>query len=192
MECGLCFRSLKTDVMSRFSSKGLLVADRARRAGRPARKRKKVEAPENRPPGRGGARSPLPIIGRKMDYSGSVKARTEMNLGFRVAGKITERLVDVGQRVQASAMCSQSSMPSTTSSPCAALRPISHLPRSRSKSPVLPAAGLRRCAEKSISSQIAARIGRSLPTTRLASQQRIGLVGARPGPQPGRLYRAEV
>jgi RND family efflux transporter MFP subunit len=32
-------------------------------------------------------------------YSGSVKARTEMNLGFRVAGKITERSVDIGDRV---------------------------------------------------------------------------------------------
>ncbi|CAN7474416.1 efflux RND transporter periplasmic adaptor subunit [Neorhizobium tomejilense] len=38
--------------------------------------------------------------GRKLQYSGSVKARTEMNLGFRVAGKITERLVDVGERVR--------------------------------------------------------------------------------------------
>ncbi|MBP2557599.1 RND family efflux transporter MFP subunit [Neorhizobium galegae] len=38
--------------------------------------------------------------GRRLQYSGSVKARTEMNLGFRVAGKITERLVDVGQRVR--------------------------------------------------------------------------------------------
>ncbi|CAN7185253.1 efflux RND transporter periplasmic adaptor subunit [Rhizobium sp. LjRoot30] len=37
---------------------------------------------------------------RDLDYSGSVKARTEMNLGFRVAGKITERLVDVGDRVK--------------------------------------------------------------------------------------------
>ncbi|PDS78408.1 efflux RND transporter periplasmic adaptor subunit [Rhizobium sp. L18] len=36
---------------------------------------------------------------RKLDHSGSVKARTEMNLGFRVAGKITERLVDIGDRV---------------------------------------------------------------------------------------------
>ena len=38
--------------------------------------------------------------GRHMEYSGSVKARTEMNLGFRVSGKITERLVDVGERVK--------------------------------------------------------------------------------------------
>ncbi|MBY5770468.1 efflux RND transporter periplasmic adaptor subunit [Rhizobium laguerreae] len=37
---------------------------------------------------------------RKLDYSGSVKARTEMNLGFRVAGKITERLVDIGDKVK--------------------------------------------------------------------------------------------
>lgn len=37
---------------------------------------------------------------RELDYSGSVKARTEMNVGFRVAGKIIERLVDVGDRVK--------------------------------------------------------------------------------------------
>lgn len=37
---------------------------------------------------------------RKLDYSGSVKTRTEMNLGFRVAGKITERLVDIGDKVK--------------------------------------------------------------------------------------------
>ncbi|MCA0012328.1 efflux RND transporter periplasmic adaptor subunit [Mesorhizobium sp. B292B1B] len=36
---------------------------------------------------------------RQLDYSGSVRARTEMNLGFRVAGKVTERLVDIGQHV---------------------------------------------------------------------------------------------
>lgn len=36
---------------------------------------------------------------RELDYSGAVKARTEMNLGFRVAGKIVERLVDIGDRV---------------------------------------------------------------------------------------------
>ncbi|MBN9254427.1 MAG: efflux RND transporter periplasmic adaptor subunit [Mesorhizobium sp.] len=36
---------------------------------------------------------------RQLDYSGSVRSRTEMNLGFRVAGKITERLVNVGQHV---------------------------------------------------------------------------------------------
>lgn len=37
---------------------------------------------------------------RKLDYSGAVRARTEMNLGFRVAGKIIERKVDIGQRVK--------------------------------------------------------------------------------------------
>ncbi|MBY5867535.1 efflux RND transporter periplasmic adaptor subunit [Rhizobium leguminosarum] len=37
---------------------------------------------------------------RKLDYSGAVKARIEMNLGFRVAGKITERLVNIGDRVK--------------------------------------------------------------------------------------------
>lgn len=36
---------------------------------------------------------------RTLSYSGTVRARTEMNLGFRVNGKITERLVDIGQRV---------------------------------------------------------------------------------------------
>ncbi|KQY13845.1 efflux RND transporter periplasmic adaptor subunit [Rhizobium sp. Root482] len=38
---------------------------------------------------------------RELHYAGAVRARTEMNLGFRVAGKITERLVDIGQRVKA-------------------------------------------------------------------------------------------
>lgn len=38
---------------------------------------------------------------RQMNYSGVVRARTEMNLGFRVNGKITERLVNVGDRVTA-------------------------------------------------------------------------------------------
>jgi RND family efflux transporter MFP subunit len=37
---------------------------------------------------------------RKLDYSGSVKARKEMNLGFRIAGKITERIVNIGDRVK--------------------------------------------------------------------------------------------
>ncbi|OAP39869.1 efflux transporter periplasmic adaptor subunit [Sinorhizobium glycinis] len=39
---------------------------------------------------------------RRLDYAGTVKARTEMNLGFRVGGKITERLVNVGDRVKPS------------------------------------------------------------------------------------------
>ncbi|MGZ9719716.1 efflux RND transporter periplasmic adaptor subunit [Rhizobium miluonense] len=37
---------------------------------------------------------------RKLDYSGAVRARTEMNLGFRINGKIVERKVDIGQRVK--------------------------------------------------------------------------------------------
>lgn len=43
-----------------------------------------------------------PDEGRVLQYSGSVKARNEIALGFRVNGKITERLVDVGQRVKPS------------------------------------------------------------------------------------------
>jgi multidrug efflux pump subunit AcrA (membrane-fusion protein) len=34
-----------------------------------------------------------------ISYTGVVHARTESNLGFRVAGKIVERLVDPGQTV---------------------------------------------------------------------------------------------
>lgn len=37
---------------------------------------------------------------RSLDYSGSVQARTNMNLGFRINGKITDRRVDIGQRVK--------------------------------------------------------------------------------------------
>jgi RND family efflux transporter MFP subunit len=59
---------------------------------------KKVEAPEVVRPVKV-AEVAAPDQGRRLEYSGSVKARTEMNLGFRVAGKVTERLVDVGDRV---------------------------------------------------------------------------------------------
>ncbi|TIN81435.1 MAG: efflux RND transporter periplasmic adaptor subunit, partial [Mesorhizobium sp.] len=38
---------------------------------------------------------------RTLSYSGSVRARTESALAFRVNGKITERLVDIGQHVAA-------------------------------------------------------------------------------------------
>ncbi|WP_416798451.1 efflux RND transporter periplasmic adaptor subunit [Ciceribacter azotifigens] len=38
--------------------------------------------------------------GRKLEYSGAVKARYEINLAFRVNGKITERAVDIGDRVR--------------------------------------------------------------------------------------------
>ncbi len=34
-------------------------------------------------------------------YAGTVQARVQANLGFRVAGKVTERLVDIGQHVAA-------------------------------------------------------------------------------------------
>jgi multidrug efflux system membrane fusion protein len=37
---------------------------------------------------------------RVLDYSGAVTARVEADLGFRVAGKIVERAVDVGDRVK--------------------------------------------------------------------------------------------
>ncbi len=37
---------------------------------------------------------------RKLTYSGSVQSRTEMNLGFRVAGKVDERTVNIGDRVR--------------------------------------------------------------------------------------------
>ncbi|MBB6508537.1 RND family efflux transporter MFP subunit [Rhizobium soli] len=59
---------------------------------------KKAEAPEIVRPVKV-TQIGAPDEGRKLVYSGSVRARTEMNLGFRVAGKITERLVDVGDRV---------------------------------------------------------------------------------------------
>lgn len=36
---------------------------------------------------------------RTLDYSGAVRARSEIAMGFRVSGKITERLVDIGDRV---------------------------------------------------------------------------------------------
>ncbi len=37
---------------------------------------------------------------RQLSYSGAVRARTEMNLGFRVSGKIVERTINVGDRVK--------------------------------------------------------------------------------------------
>jgi multidrug efflux system membrane fusion protein len=81
-----------------FLIKGLLVAT-AFGALTACSEEKKAEAPE--------IVRPVKVTevaaadhGRRLQYSGSVKARTEMNLGFRVAGKITERLVDVGQRVR--------------------------------------------------------------------------------------------
>jgi RND family efflux transporter MFP subunit len=40
-----------------------------------------------------------PTTARELRYSGAVKARSEAAAGFRVSGKIIERLVDVGDRV---------------------------------------------------------------------------------------------
>lgn len=60
---------------------------------------KKAEAPDPVRPVKV-AEIGAPDHGHPVDYSGSIKARTEMNLGFRVSGKITERLVDVGDRVK--------------------------------------------------------------------------------------------
>lgn len=40
-----------------------------------------------------------PSNARELRYSGTVKARSEAAAGFRVAGKIIERLVDIGDRV---------------------------------------------------------------------------------------------
>lgn len=42
-----------------------------------------------------------PATGGGASYTGSVQARTESNLGFRISGKILERLVDPGQIVKA-------------------------------------------------------------------------------------------
>ena len=41
------------------------------------------------------------------EYAGVVAARTESRLGFRVAGKLTQRAVDLGQRVQAGQLLAQ-------------------------------------------------------------------------------------
>ena len=42
-----------------------------------------------------------------LEYSGEVRARTESRLGFRVAGKLVQRQVDVGQHVQAGQVLAQ-------------------------------------------------------------------------------------
>jgi membrane fusion protein, multidrug efflux system len=39
-------------------------------------------------------------VGRKLTYSGVVRPRIESALGFRVSGKIVERSVNVGDRVE--------------------------------------------------------------------------------------------
>ncbi len=42
-----------------------------------------------------------PVAGLKRSFTGTIGAKVESNLGFRVPGKIVERLVDVGQEVRA-------------------------------------------------------------------------------------------
>src|SRR5438067_5160626 len=41
------------------------------------------------------------VTGSERSFTGTIGARVEGNLGFRVAGKIVERLVNVGQQVKA-------------------------------------------------------------------------------------------
>lgn len=41
------------------------------------------------------------VAGVERAFTGSIAARVQSNLGFRVPGKIVERLVDVGQQVKA-------------------------------------------------------------------------------------------
>ena len=42
-----------------------------------------------------------PVTGSERGFTGIIGARVQSNLGFRVPGKIVERLVDVGQEVKA-------------------------------------------------------------------------------------------
>jgi RND family efflux transporter MFP subunit len=43
----------------------------------------------------------VPVTGSERGFTGVIGARVQSNLGFRVAGKIVERLVNVGQQVKA-------------------------------------------------------------------------------------------
>jgi RND family efflux transporter MFP subunit len=45
--------------------------------------------------------TPVRVTGSERGFTGVIAARVQSNLGFRVAGKIVERLVDVGQHVKA-------------------------------------------------------------------------------------------
>src|SRR5437763_15202904 len=45
--------------------------------------------------------TPVRMTGSERGFTGVIGARVESNLGFRVAGKIVERLVNVGQQVKA-------------------------------------------------------------------------------------------
>jgi RND family efflux transporter MFP subunit len=46
---------------------------------------------------------PAPVVGSERAFTGIIGARVQSNLGFRVPGKIVDRLVDVGQEVKAGA-----------------------------------------------------------------------------------------
>src|SRR6184192_2385250 len=45
--------------------------------------------------------TPARVTGSERGFTGTIGARVESNLGFRVPGKIVERLVNVGQQVKA-------------------------------------------------------------------------------------------
>lgn len=45
--------------------------------------------------------APAPVPGAERGFTGTVGPRVQSNLGFRVGGKIVERLVDVGEQVKA-------------------------------------------------------------------------------------------
>ncbi|HVN36026.1 MAG TPA: efflux RND transporter periplasmic adaptor subunit [Casimicrobiaceae bacterium] len=45
--------------------------------------------------------TPVPVTASERGFTGVIGAKVESNLGFRVAGKLVERLVDVGQAVRA-------------------------------------------------------------------------------------------
>ena len=45
--------------------------------------------------------TPMRVTGAERGFTGIIGARVQSNLGFRVAGKIVERLVNVGQQVNA-------------------------------------------------------------------------------------------
>ncbi|MCW2318561.1 RND family efflux transporter MFP subunit [Rhodoblastus acidophilus] len=45
--------------------------------------------------------TPIRVVGSERGFTGVIAARVQSNLGFRVAGKIVERLVNVGEQVKA-------------------------------------------------------------------------------------------
>src|SRR6476660_6785895 len=45
--------------------------------------------------------TPVRVTGSERAFTGIIGARVQSNLGFRVPGKIVERLVDIGQQVKA-------------------------------------------------------------------------------------------